>query len=210
MVGLDLEERRVLGDDVACGDQHLDDLGLGQALAEVGQDEGPRHQNARVSRAAATTRGTSGTVAFSRAKPANATSYAVTRRTGASSERNAPSMIEAAVSAPGPKRRGASWTTTARPVFATEATSVARSSGEIVSRARTSTLAPSPVLPTSAPPPAGALGRGGGGAPRSRRGRPPSRRGKAPSPRRRSRGRGRGSRRPGARARCAAPTGGPS
>ena len=43
-------------------------------------------------------------------------------------------MMLAAISAPGPKLFGASWTTTARPVFRTEATSVSRSSGEIVSR----------------------------------------------------------------------------
>src|SRR2546427_1280713 len=40
------------------------------------------------------------------------TSFAVTRRTGASRWRNAPSMIDAAISAAGPKLRGASWTTT--------------------------------------------------------------------------------------------------
>jgi len=33
-------------------------------------------------------------------------------------------MMDAATSAPGPKLRGASWTTTARPVLATEVTIV--------------------------------------------------------------------------------------
>src|SRR5438876_389003 len=110
LVGLDLEKRRVLGDDLALVDEDLDDLGLGQTLTQVGQRERPGHgpQKARVSRAAVTTRGTPGTFAFSRAKPTNGTSYAATRRTGASSERNAPSMIEAAISAPGPKLRAAS------------------------------------------------------------------------------------------------------
>src|SRR4030095_10244450 len=45
-------------------------------------------QNARVSRAAATTRDTSGTFAFSRAKPPNGTSYAGTRSMGASGDRS--------------------------------------------------------------------------------------------------------------------------
>jgi len=116
LVGLDLEQRRVLGEDVALVDEHLDDLGLGEPLAQIRKRERSGHpatssspvQNARVSRTAATTRGTSGTFAFSRAKPTNGTSCAVTRRMGASSDRKAPSMIEAAISAPGPKLFGAS------------------------------------------------------------------------------------------------------
>src|SRR5262249_36152712 len=74
LVGLDLKERRVLADDVAFLHQHPDDFGLGEALTEIGQDEGARHQNASVSRAAATTRPTSGTLARSRAKPTKGTS----------------------------------------------------------------------------------------------------------------------------------------
>src|SRR5207244_3787671 len=76
LVRLHLEERRVLADHVALADQDLGDLGLGQSLAQVGEDERARHaaQKERVSRAAATTRATSGTVAFSRAKPTNGTS----------------------------------------------------------------------------------------------------------------------------------------
>ena len=39
LVGLDLEQGRVLGDDVAFAHEHLHDLGLGQTLTEVGQHE---------------------------------------------------------------------------------------------------------------------------------------------------------------------------
>jgi len=42
LVGLDFEQRRVLGDDVALAHEDLDDLGLGQPFAEVGQREGAR------------------------------------------------------------------------------------------------------------------------------------------------------------------------
>ncbi len=78
LVGLDFQQRRVLGDVLPLRDEDLDDLGLGQALAEVGQGEGARpwrlRQKASVSRAAATMRATSGTFAFSRAKPTKGTS----------------------------------------------------------------------------------------------------------------------------------------
>ena len=123
LVGLDLEERRVLADHVALAHEHLTDLGLGEAFAQVREDEVPGHRDLEGQRLAGGrqhARARSGTLAFSRAKPTNGTSYAVTRAIGASSERKAPSMIEVAISAPGPKLRGASWTTTARPVFCTE------------------------------------------------------------------------------------------
>src|SRR4029453_17004795 len=49
-------------------------------------------QNASVSRAASSTRATSGTFAFSRAKPGKGTSYAGTRGGGASPGRKAPPL----------------------------------------------------------------------------------------------------------------------
>ena len=69
---------------------------------------------------------------------------------GASSERKAPSMMLAAISAPGPKLFGASWTMRARPVLATEAVSVSRSSGEMVRRSMTSGATPSSAWSVSA------------------------------------------------------------
>jgi hypothetical protein len=42
LVGLDLEQWRVLGDDIALAHEDLDDLGLGQSLAQIGQCEGAR------------------------------------------------------------------------------------------------------------------------------------------------------------------------
>ena len=49
LVGLDLDQRRVLGDHVALADEDLDDLGLGQALTKVGQRERPGHASERES-----------------------------------------------------------------------------------------------------------------------------------------------------------------
>src|SRR5207248_11208028 len=75
-----------------------------------------------------------------RAKPGYTMSYAVTRRTGAWSWRNAVSTIRAITSAPTPQVRWASWATTARPVFATDAAMVSVSMGEIRSEEHTSEL----------------------------------------------------------------------
>jgi hypothetical protein len=36
LVGLDLEERRVLGEDVPLGDENVDDLGLCQSFTQIG------------------------------------------------------------------------------------------------------------------------------------------------------------------------------
>ena len=77
-------------------------------------------------------------------------SYAVTRRTGASSWRNAVSTIRAITSAPTPQVRWASWATTARPVFTTDAAIVSVSMGEIERRSITSTSAPSSAFTRSA------------------------------------------------------------
>src|SRR6185436_7999203 len=43
LVGLHLEQRRVLGDDVTLAHVHLADLGLRQSFTEIGQDEGAGH-----------------------------------------------------------------------------------------------------------------------------------------------------------------------
>jgi hypothetical protein len=74
LVGLHLEQRRVLADGLALSHEHADDLRLHQSLTEIGQHERAGHQYASVSRAAASTRAASGTLARSRAKPTNGTS----------------------------------------------------------------------------------------------------------------------------------------
>src|SRR4029079_4410355 len=130
LVGLDLDQRVVLGDLLALLDQPAGDLALGQAFAEVRELELVRHQNSsKRRRAAATTRSTDGMYASSIDQYGYGTSNPVTRSTGPRRSRIAFSATTAANSAPKPATRGASWTITTRPVFATDASNVSSSSG---------------------------------------------------------------------------------
>ena len=43
-VGLDLQQRGVLANDLALADQNLDDLGLGEPFAEIGQPKRAGHR----------------------------------------------------------------------------------------------------------------------------------------------------------------------
>jgi hypothetical protein len=56
LVGLDLEEHRVLLDGVALRDEPRQDLALGDAFAEVREREPVPHQNSRVRRTASAIR----------------------------------------------------------------------------------------------------------------------------------------------------------
>jgi hypothetical protein len=47
LVGLDLEQRRVLGQHVTLVDEHLDDLGFGESLAQIRECERSRHSTLR-------------------------------------------------------------------------------------------------------------------------------------------------------------------
>src|SRR6266581_2338803 len=73
------------------------------------------------------------------------TSREATRKTGAARSLYKCSWIRAVTSAPTPKLRGASCTTTARRVFATDFRMQSVSNGETVRRSTTSTEMPSPA-----------------------------------------------------------------
>src|ERR1051326_9136525 len=89
--------------------------------------------------AASTTSATDGSASFSRlAAYGIGTSLPEIRATGASSQSNAFSMMRAATSAPTPDCGQPSSTTTQRPVFFTDSTTVAVSIGRKVRRSITS------------------------------------------------------------------------
>src|SRR4029079_1512559 len=111
LVGLDLDQRVVLGDLLTLLDEPAGDLALGQALAEVRKLELVRHQNSVSTRcAAAATRSADGMYASSICQNGYGTSKPVTRSTGPRRSRIAFSAITAASSAPKPATRGASRT----------------------------------------------------------------------------------------------------
>ncbi len=60
LVGLDLDQRVVLGDLLPHRDEPARDLALGEALAQIGKPELVRHQNAISRRTASATRATDG------------------------------------------------------------------------------------------------------------------------------------------------------
>src|SRR5690606_20671221 len=96
-----------------------------------------------VLRAAATIRSTEGRYWCSERFSGNTLSHPVTRRTGATNEYRKCSAMIAAISAPKPAVRGASWTITARPVFETEAVTASASNGTRLRTSITSAETPS-------------------------------------------------------------------
>src|SRR5207248_11129437 len=105
----------------------------GEVAREVPVQRAPLERelvdHGRSERTAATTRSADGMYASSIVQYGYGTSYPVTRSTGPCRSKIAFSAISAASSAPKPTVRGASWTITTRPVFATDARIDASSSG---------------------------------------------------------------------------------
>src|SRR6266542_591013 len=121
------------------------DGGAADPARPARDDRDPRHaQSASRSRSSSAIRSASGTHTRSSDGAYGTGVYGPpSLRTGASRSQNPSSAISAATSAPIPKSRTASWTTSARLVLATDARIVSRSSGTTDRRSITSMSIPS-------------------------------------------------------------------